>query len=271
MERFDYFRDLEILNAADSIVHRPRVRVFHNDCYSLEYIRSGNVRLVVDGVSYLLEAPAVFWLRPGPAYQFIQPHPGEPYEHIWLDLSGPRIERMIRALEQAFPRPFVRLRHAAEVTRIFLEVSSDFQKSPQIWRGKIAAGLEELMWQLEMAHTPPRKGSTDRHGILRLARMIREAPFDGHDPAAFARSAGLSEEYFRRLFRRKLGIPVCRYIQQQRIARAGELLLEGEYRIKEIANMAGFDDLSEFSRAFKLYFGMSPRAYRDREQTLPAQ
>ncbi len=46
-----------------------------------------------------------------------------------------------------------------------------------------------------------------------------------------------------------------------RLKKAASLLLQGDYRIYEVAEMAGFSSQSNFARSFQKQFGMSPTDY----------
>jgi AraC-like DNA-binding protein len=50
-------------------------------------------------------------------------------------------------------------------------------------------------------------------------------------------------------------------IIQIRMTHAAVLIKEGAHNISEIAFMVGYQELSNFSRAFKKYFNVSPREY----------
>ena len=52
------------------------------------------------------------------------------------------------------------------------------------------------------------------------------------------------------------------YLNQIRIDRARELLENPGIKIKDIANMVGFEDEKYFSRQFHKNTGMSPNEYR---------
>ena len=54
------------------------------------------------------------------------------------------------------------------------------------------------------------------------------------------------------------------FINEQRIARASRLLMEGEVNITEIAFACGFGNLSNFNRQFLRAKRVSPRQYRSR-------
>ena len=50
---------------------------------------------------------------------------------------------------------------------------------------------------------------------------------------------------------------------ERRLERAQELLANTATRIAEVAYASGFADEAYFTRRFRQWFGMSPRAYRD--------
>ena len=77
-----------------------------------------------------------------------------------------------------------------------------------------------------------------------------------------ARECFLSEGRFSHLFKEHVGMSPMRYITEQRIKKARELLLETELSILEIAREVGIADQNYFSRMFKKYTKVSPTEYR---------
>lgn len=75
-----------------------------------------------------------------------------------------------------------------------------------------------------------------------------------------AGAAGLSGFHLARYFSAAFGVPPGRYHRQVRLARAAELLRRGDVTITEIAQRAGYCELSAFSHAFRREFGSPPSA-----------
>lgn len=65
------------------------------------------------------------------------------------------------------------------------------------------------------------------------------------------------------LFKKHLNMTFHEYLTQIRMKKAKELLLSGEYTITQISSMVGYWDNYYFSRVFKKYFGIAPKAYRE--------
>lgn len=63
-------------------------------------------------------------------------------------------------------------------------------------------------------------------------------------------------------FRRAAGISAGRYIQQEQMKRARQLLSSTTYSMTQIAAKCGFENAYYFSTAFKKWHGIPPSAYR---------
>lgn len=70
----------------------------------------------------------------------------------------------------------------------------------------------------------------------------------------------MSDTYFRRLFRRDLGVSQKQYLNDLRLEHAQALLNAGYYTIADVAEMVGFRDSKNFATAFKKSFGYPPSA-----------
>ncbi|WP_372779032.1 helix-turn-helix transcriptional regulator [Litorivivens sp.] len=77
-----------------------------------------------------------------------------------------------------------------------------------------------------------------------------------------AKRQNMTRESFSRLFKKELGRPPFEYIVNLRMNKARLLLQNSNQSIKSIANVVGYSDQYNFSRLFKKYYGMSPKAYR---------
>lgn len=76
----------------------------------------------------------------------------------------------------------------------------------------------------------------------------------------------LSESYIGEYFKTNSGVGLSTYIKMARLEEAQRLLKTSFLSIKEISYSAGFRHESNFDRAFKRRFGISPLVYRNRFQ-----
>lgn len=82
-----------------------------------------------------------------------------------------------------------------------------------------------------------------------------------------AESLGLSPGYLSKLFKKETGMCLQDYINEERVARAANLLVYSELPLAEIAAYVHFPNQSYFGKIFKQYKGMTPKAWRDRYKT----
>jgi AraC family transcriptional regulator len=101
------------------------------------------------------------------------------------------------------------------------------------------------------------------------ARVTRAVRAIDRDPAAalglgqLAREAGLSPYHFLRTFSSLTGITPYQYVLRARLREAASrLAAAGTEKVLDVALDSGFGDVSNFNRAFRGEFGVSPRAFR---------
>lgn len=76
-----------------------------------------------------------------------------------------------------------------------------------------------------------------------------------------AQICGVSEGYFRKLFREYSGENPIEFRQKHRIEKAKQLLLLDTHSVGEIAEELNFSDIYHFSKTFKNITGLSPQNY----------
>jgi AraC-like DNA-binding protein len=77
-----------------------------------------------------------------------------------------------------------------------------------------------------------------------------------------ARAAGLSSYHFLRIFQQVTGVTPHQYVRRMRLRNAAARLASQKEKVLDISLDCGFGDVSNFNRAFRTEFGVSPRTYR---------
>ena len=85
---------------------------------------------------------------------------------------------------------------------------------------------------------------------------------DDLSQAAMAEMAGISKDYFSRIFRSVTGTNYSRWLNMIRMEKATELLADEEMTLTEVAMRSGFQSISSFNRVFRAEKGMAPGEYR---------
>ena len=112
-------------------------------------------------------------------------------------------------------------------------------------------------------NTQSQLANSDHKAAIQTLLSEIETDFE-HIPSLeeAATQTGISKFYFARHFRNCTGHTYWDYINQIRLKKASQLLVETNDAICKIALACGFHDLSSFNRSFKKEIGCTPSAYR---------
>ena len=222
------------------------------------FVVSGNCRGVLDGKAHTFEAGDFCWVCPGVGFRFFRTATGRPPGLFRFRMSVTRGRKTLR------PGWKVRIvRHATETVgharSLLAEAGGCGRYASR--RVACAAALFSLAAFEEYRRPPDQRGlaAGTRHLIT---HQVLEHPEKRLSPAALARLAGLSPDYFSRMFRLSFGMPPRGWLLKQRLQHAAGLLCEPGWRISEVAQRLGYPDLYLFSRQFKREFGVSPRSWK---------
>ena len=73
----------------------------------------------------------------------------------------------------------------------------------------------------------------------------------------------MSPSYICKIFKQEMGESPINYLIRIRMEKARNLLLQEEgYSVKEIACLVGYEDIYQFSKLFKKYYGVAPSYFR---------
>ncbi len=85
---------------------------------------------------------------------------------------------------------------------------------------------------------------------------------DDLSQGAMAEMAGISRDYFSRIFKNVTGMNYIKWLNMIRLEKASELLAQEGRTLTEIAMLSGFQSIPSFNRVFREEKGMAPGEYR---------
>jgi len=98
--------------------------------------------------------------------------------------------------------------------------------------------------------------------ISRALSLLHHAPEHEWSVEELAANVGVSRSALFGRFNEALGEPPMRYLTRWRMHLAAEALRNSEAALVDVAEEAGYDSVSAFSRAFKRVTGQAPSVYR---------
>lgn len=208
----------------------------------LHYVVSGCGCFIKDGKSYLVTAGQTFVIAP---YEetYYEANKEDPWHYIWIGFTGdPPCEMNVPVL------------HKPELGDIF----TDALQCKGMNRGK-SAFLAGKLWQIVACLLED--NSTEYDYIKQAIHCMKLEYADGITVVEIAQRLNLSRSYFSTIFKKRTGSTPQEYLTALRMEKAIELMTKRAMLPSVVAISTGYSDIHNFSRMFKRYTGMSPRAY----------
>ena len=146
----------------------------------------------------------------------------------------------------------------------------EFEKATELWKNKSTAFnmqckgiLYNIISMMQNEHALKYISRSTSNIITPAIEYIKENyTNDDITISQLADMCGISEDYFRKIFKTSFSVSPRKYINELKLSYAKELILSGMYTVTEAAELSGYTDISYFSREFKKAFNTCPAAYK---------
>lgn len=109
------------------------------------------------------------------------------------------------------------------------------------------------------------EGADSNDLILKIQEYINSNYHDSDlGLTKISETFGISENYFSFLFKKEASENFSSYLEQLRMAKAKEMILESGTSLSTLYEYLGYNNAASFRRAFKKNFGVSPKEMRDK-------
>lgn len=108
----------------------------------------------------------------------------------------------------------------------------------------------------------PAKGGLTPRATRRVLAYIEEHLQNDIGLEDLAETVDLSTHYFTEAFRKAVGVPPYRYVLQQRVEKAKELLIRSDMPVSIVAERSGFTSQTQFTTMFRQIVGITPARFR---------
>ena len=98
--------------------------------------------------------------------------------------------------------------------------------------------------------------------LVRIRGYIDRHVSEGTTISDLSREFCIEYKYLSRLFSKRYGIHLKRYINRRRIEHANDLIANTDMNMSQIAEKSGFSALHHMERAYRDLLGVSPSKYR---------
>ncbi len=190
------------------------------------------------------------------------------FDREWIEeVTGADFNRNDRPLTPSLDLRNAGLEHA--LRRLTREMVEPGFASKLMAESLGASMAVDIVRHFGMRHGSEETSCESRSGLSSgRFRQIRDyiMSFQDGTPtlAGVAAQCGVSVAHLRRIYKAAAGHTLHHFIEELRVTRAKEMLLDSNLPLKVISYKLGFRHPSAFSFAFKKTAGESPRAFRNR-------
>jgi AraC-like DNA-binding protein len=125
------------------------------------------------------------------------------------------------------------------------------------FRSQITALLSHFFWQLSTLDSKEIK-TPEREKLYQAKEILSQNLDAPPSLAELSRQIGLNTFKLKKEFKEFFGVPVFKYLQNERMTTAHDLIRSENATVQEAAWHVGYDSLSSFSNAFHKKFGFRP-------------
>lgn len=239
-------------------------------------VKSGSAIIELSEGSYTLRKDDIYFVAPNVKYSFAN-FSGAEIDVITLNFANPTAvtqdyvpQTIIRALLNGNCTPFAKLSPLDSAYPEMLERMKNIKVAEtekfDFFQLKVYSDMYRLFFELfankYVKILDVENKSKKYRALVRVTNYIDEHYTEGVSLDEVAGKTGISRYYVSHLFKELMDTTFVGYVNELRLNRAAMLLVTTDMPIIEIASVSGFNNLSNFNRAFKMHFGKTPSAYR---------
>lgn len=215
--------------------------------YLLHYIFEGCGTIEKNGKVYTAGKDDIFVIAPDDLTTYAASK-DDPWAYCWLAF---RAEGALPGLDKTvISAPFAR--------GIFRSLRESLEAD--VSNSRIYALTYELLWLLSQE-----EATTVSRNYAAYAKIHLENTYvTAVTIESIAETLHIDRRHLTAVFRKAYGITPQQYLMELRLVKAKEFLSLG-YSVTDAAAMAGFSDLSNFSKKYKQHYGITPRQQKASE------
>lgn len=189
-----------------------------------------------------------------------------PLQMIWIAFEGKQSKSLLQTMGVTPFSPVASKVIDEEVKNLLIEFISITSEVTVVTRlSKIYELFSKLIETSKASSQPYQK---DGNWLRKSIDFIETHYGEGITVEDVANYVGQHRSYFTSQFSKHLGYSPKKFIIACRMKQAAKMMGDKRFNITEIAFTSGYSDLYSFSKAFKNYFGVSPKHYIETENGL---
>ena len=240
--------------------------------FLFHYVISGCGRLYANNgeetdQEYILGANQGFLICPEQINTYIAGG-SQPWKYVWVEFDGLRAEECLSNAGLGRTQPIYQPQTAAQGEKLrdqMLHISDSASASPLYLIGQLYLFVDLLIASSSTRKKTGGKPARDFY-IQEAAVYIQQNYQRNLTVEEVADFCKLNRNYFSRRFKEVMGCTPQEFLIRLRLTNAAKLMDTTADPIKDIAAQCGYPNQLHFSQAFKRFYGLPPREWRQRSK-----
>lgn len=246
----------------------------------LAHVKEGSLTIEMATSAYSLHRGELYFISPNQKYR-ISNHINAAVDVILLNLANPNSvtqefipQSLIRGLTTGNCTHFAKISpsdpYYAETLSDFMSIKKAENEKFEFFQLLVHGKMYNIFYIL-FSSGLVKIFDVETQGkkylaLRRITEFVNENFCDNITLDIIAEQTGLSRYYISHLFKELMNTTFIGYLNELRLTRAAMLLTTTDTPIIEIAGMSGFNNISNFNRAFKMFYSTTPSKYRKNER-----
>jgi AraC-like DNA-binding protein len=186
----------------------------------------------------------------------------------WLKNNLPDLpsEKLALIMQKEYVLDFITAKQRKILNDIY-ENASESQVPDLFVKSRVLRLTEEFLDNLcnrGLSEMPASTNQKDFQALINVEHLlIQKYNEDFPSIESLAKAAYMSESKLKTLFKKAYGMAIYQYYQKNRMHKAKELLRARKHSVSQVGVMLGYQNLSNFSVAFKKEFSFLPSEYHE--------
>lgn len=229
--------------------------------YNFEYVVSGKGYIKTKSKTYVVQTGDLFFLNKNRHHTYYSDK-NDPYEKMFIAIEGSYVDSLIQ-LHNITSSVLIAKTNAQPIfERIFSLIGEqEIHNLTNETNSEISCALLNLIQKIAPPDFTP---SINKHNLspaVVLKNYIDDNIYEKLQLKNLCSFMHLSEMHIQRIFKSQYNVTIARYIRDQKLNVAKQLLSTTYLNINEIADKLSYENPKCFTTLFKKSFGISPSKY----------
>ena len=236
--------------------------------YQINYITEGTGILETKDGIFNLKKGSLFIIKPDMWHRY-RPNKQTGWVENYVGFNGIIADNLFNKKLISFSKPVINVGVSEEFIDTYIKIF-DFIKNEAPGYQQVTAGMIMKLLGYIIAFKKQKGYSGNRiEQIIKQACFTMRANVSGDiDLEELASNNSVGYAYFRKMFKKYMGISPLKYYNNLKILKAKELLLTSDKLVKEVSGELGFQSIYYFSRLFKSKTGSTPSEFKAQNNIL---